>query len=189
MRVVVVTPPEPLVAWEAAAQHLKLDDDAADQAYVEGLIAAVAAHLDGPDAWLGRAIGVQTLEARFDLFTCASRVKLPFPPVIELVSIQYLDGQDVLQTADLGDFEVLGRELVSAGSSFAWEGGSLRREAVRVRYQAGYETLPAPIKAAILLMVGDLYANRETTIAGGSVTPVPMSLTVESLLAPYRVFA
>ena len=40
---------------------------------------------------------------------------------------------------------------------------------------------------AILLMVGDLYRNRETTGQGASpLGSIPMSTTVEALLAPYR---
>jgi hypothetical protein len=188
MRVIVVAPPAPVVAWEAAAQHLKLSDDASDRAYVEGLVAAVTANLDGPNGWLGRALGVQTLEARFDLISCGRSIKLPFPPIIELVGVKYLNALDVEQTADLGDFELLGRELVAAGSLFPWEGGSLRREAARVQYRAGYTTLPAPIATAILLMVGDLYANRATSVVGMTAAEVPMSVTVEDLLTPFRVF-
>jgi hypothetical protein len=54
--------------------------------------------------------------------------------------------------------------------------------------RAGYEVLPKPIRAAVLLMVGDLYRFRETVSVGVSSTAVPMSTTVESLLSPYRVF-
>jgi hypothetical protein len=48
--------------------------------------------------------------------------------------------------------------------------------------------VPAPIKAAVLLMVGDLYENRET-VAEGAPAPVEMSMTVERLLSPYRVWS
>ncbi|MNF18130.1 hypothetical protein D3C80_2220370 [compost metagenome] len=47
------------------------------------------------------------------------------------------------------------------------------------------DPMPAPIKAAVLLLVGDLYANREfqgeTTLTTGS--------TYSMLLAPYRSMA
>ena len=62
------------------------------------------------------------------------------------------------------------------------------REAVRLRYTAGYEALPAPIKAALLLMCGDLYENRETAVIGVSASKVPMAMAVENLLGPYRVY-
>lgn len=194
MRVVVVVPPAPVVTWDDASRHLNLGGDVTDQALVEGLIAAATAHIDGPsapDGGIGRAIGVQTLEARFDLWPprdCS--VELPFPPVIDLVSVKYLDANQVEQTGSLEDFELLGNELVPAGSIFPWEGGSTRREAVRIQYRVGYQEVPAPIKAAILLMVGDLYTNRQTTAVGTStgLAEIPMSVTVDRLLGPYRVY-
>ena len=42
---------------------------------------------------------------------------------------------------------------------------------------------------ALFIQVGDLYANRETTIAGATVSEVPMSVSVEKLLQPFRIFA
>ncbi len=63
----------------------------------------------------------------------------------------------------------------------------MRREAVRVRYRAGYESLPDAISVAILLMVADLYRNRMTT-QPGTQSVVPMSTTVEALLGPFRVY-
>ncbi len=185
MRVFVITPPDPLDLDEVKA-HLRVEGDDEDT-LIEAYVAAATSHIDGPDGWLGRAIGVQILEARCDTLTCGDCIRLPFPPVIELVSVSYLDATNVEQMADLEDFEVMGRDLVASDSNWPWVGGSTRREAVRIRYRAGYEAIPAPIKAAILLMVGDLYRNRET-VSAGAMTHVPMSTTVENLLAPFRVF-
>ena len=43
MRVVVVTPPVPVVTWEEAEQHLRLDGDVEQKPMVERLIAAATA--------------------------------------------------------------------------------------------------------------------------------------------------
>ena len=43
--------------------------------------------------------------------------------------------------------------------------------------------LPAPLRAAILLLVGDMYANRESGIVGVSHTDNP---TYDRLIWPYR---
>ena len=48
--------------------------------------------------------------------------------------------------------------------------------------------LQAPILAAVKLMVGDLWRNRDT-VAIGQVSQIPMSTTVEALLSPFRVWA
>ena len=47
------------------------------------------------------------------------------------------------------------------------------------------DTAPAPVKAAALLLVGDLYANRETL----SERPLSENRLYERLLAPYRKYA
>ncbi len=186
MRVVVITPPAPVVAWAEADAHLKLDGNTDQQAEVEAMVAAATAHIDGPTGWLGRAIGVQTLEARFDGFDCDLR--LPFPPVSSVTSVKYLDGDGVEQTLAADLYDDFGGLLEPAFGG-RWPTARRVREAVRVRYVAGYATLPHPIRAAILLMVGDLYRNRGEAVIGTISGQVAMSTTVTNLLAPFRVFA
>lgn len=191
MRVFVVTPPEPVVSLEEAKEHLRVDGPDEDD-LILAYIAAATGHIDGPDGWLGRSIGVQTLEMRFSLLSrpaCnGTAIRLPFGPVSELVAISYLDGQGDVQEADLADFVLYGDEVEPVGSTYPWEGGSMQREAGRIQYRAGYETLPSAIRAAILLITGDLYANRETAVVGTGAAAVPMSATPKLLLGPFRVF-
>lgn len=180
MRVVVVNAPDPVVSWEEAQAHLRLDGDA-EKAVVEGMIAAATAHIDGPSGWLGRAIGLQDLEARFDLVGIGSRIRLRYPPVAQLLSVTYLDHDDVEQEADIADFDLYDGELSPIAHRWPWDGGSLRRGAGRVTYRAGYDEVPPTVKTAILLMVGELYSNRELAALDdlGAVGP---------LLQPYRVY-
>jgi len=201
MRVIVIEAPAPVVTWEDADAHLELSGDVSQQVKVEGYIAAACEHLDGPEAEaeLGRALGLQTLEARFDMWEIGCGLKLPCPPVVDLVRVSYLDVNRQEITVDPSDYELIDRTVYPIAASWPWEGGYWGREAVRVRYRAGYvkdpdadpivSTLPAPIRAAILLMLGDLYANRETVAVGVSATPIGMSTTVEALLGPYRIFS
>ena len=185
MRIVVVEPPAPLVTWEDADQHLHLSGDTSQKAEVEAMIAAATQHIDGPNGWLGRAVGAQTLQARGAYFDC-DRFRLPFPPVISVTSVDYLDPDGIEQTAPPELYEVRGDEIVRAYGK-AWPTVRRDDESVRVTYQAGYAELPMPIRAAILLMVGDLYRFRDTA-AMVQMSEVPMSVTVQTLLAPFRVF-
>jgi uncharacterized phiE125 gp8 family phage protein len=197
MRVRLITPAQPVVTWAEADAHLKLDGDTSQQAFVEGLVAVATNHIDGPQGWLGRALGVQTLEARGESFWAAG-YRLPYPPHIDVLSVKYVDGDGSLQTLDPSAYALDDREVVPAHGT-AWPSPRASRASVQLRYRAGYvvnpaaaplvANVPAAIKAAILLMVGDLHRYRETAVAGTIAGAIPMSTTVENLLAPYRVFA
>lgn len=186
MRVVVVEAPKPVVTVEEAAAHLRVDAVAEEGPIIEAMIAAATAHIDGPDGWLGRAIGVQTLAVMFDPPQC-ELVRLPFLPIINLVAVNYFDAGSAAHSAQPSDVQLIGDEVMPTGSDWPWAGRALRRLGCRIQYRAGYEKLPAAIRAAILLMVGDLYRNRGET-AAGAISAVPMSVTVANLLAPFRVF-
>jgi uncharacterized phiE125 gp8 family phage protein len=194
VRAVVVERPEPFIDLVTAKEHVRVSHDD-DDAIISGMVSAAISHIDGPEAWLGRSLAPQTLELRLDAYPCDGLVSLPCGPVIDVLSVKYIDGAGVLQTIDPGAY--LADDLyVWPLYGTTWP--TLRRErgSARIRYRAGYVAdpaadplvaqLPDAIAAAVLLMVGDLYANRETTVAG-QVFAVPMSTTVEALLSPYRV--
>ncbi|WP_370308332.1 head-tail connector protein [Sphingobium abikonense] len=199
MRTLVVIPPEPVVTWEEAKAHLRLDGDD-ERAFVDALIAAATAHIDGPEGWLGRAIGLQTLEVRLPAFGVTS-IALPYPPVVDIVSIQYVDSAGEIASVGDDDYELSG-PLLRAAWTKSWptpQWLGCDGDVVRIRYRAGYainpdadpvvQNIPAPIRAAILLMVGDLYRFRASASDMNiTATAIPMSMTVESLLQPYRVY-
>ncbi|MDB5733227.1 MAG: hypothetical protein JWQ03_3122 [Variovorax sp.] len=187
MRVFVVTPPAAVVTLEEAKQHLKVEHDE-DDALITSMVAAATGHIDGPDGWLGRAIGLQTLEARLGAGYCSGRIVLPYRPIASVVSMKYIDSDGAEQTLAADQYSLRGHELWPA-FDVTWPTPRAEPEAVRVQYQAGYSSLPAAIRAAILLMVGDLDRNRTTVAAGANnVAAVPMSTTVENLLSPFRVY-
>lgn len=199
MRVVVVTPPAPVVTWEEADQHLRLEGDVEQKPMVERLIAAATAHIDGPQGWLGRALGLQTLETFLPAFGVTS-ICLPYPPAVDIVSIDYVDSGGETVAMEEADYELRGPMLRPAWPkswpSAQWRGSD--GETVRIRYRAGYavdpdadpimSNVPEPIKAAILLMIGDLWHARATVATGAAMAMVPMSATVEHLLQPFRVY-
>ena len=190
MIVRVITPPDPIVSWVDAQKHLRVENE--DQAYVEGLIAAATGWIDGPAGWLGRAIGLQTLE----LADCGfGNDRLPFPPLVTVESITYLgtDGLDHVMAE--GDFLQLMNGSIAPLAGQSWPAVGSSSEAVRVVYTAGYppvgdpavSTVPAAIKQAILLLIGHWYRNRETVVTGTIAASLPLS--VEALLSTYRVWS
>lgn len=185
MHVTVITPPAPVVAYADAKAHLRLDSDD-EQALVTTLVAAATGWIDGPAGWLGRSLGPQTLEARFSAFGC-DRIYLPFGPIgSPLGSIKYLDSPAVEQTLAGSVYTLLSDGSVNLNSGSSWPSIYSDPEAIRIRYPAGYASpaeVPAAIKAAIMLMVGFLYENREA-----SPEDALSSGAVRALLSPYRVW-
>lgn len=195
MRVVVVTKPEPIVSWAEAKEHLRLSQDL-EKALVERLVAAATIRNDGPAGRLGIAIGAQKLEILTDCFSDDLRL---FGPVLEIESVQYLDDNGAVQTVPSDIYEVRGDELCAAWGK-SWPYPSSRREAVRIRYWAGYgkrdpndttkwvNDVPETFKVAVLLYVGAWFENREETAIGVSVAALPDHVGAEALLHPYKVY-
>lgn len=186
MTVIVIEPPLPVVSVEDAKRHLRVDHSE-DDALIEGLIAAATAHLDGPDGWLGRALGGQVLEWRLDGWPCED-TSLPYPPLVSVISITVIDPE--------GDEQVW---PVPAPLYFEDMPAVRGRPGdIRIRYRAGYgayddsdppvwtNAAPAPIKVAIMMLVAQWYEVREAAVVVGSAEDMPNS--VKALVNPYRVY-
>jgi uncharacterized phiE125 gp8 family phage protein len=188
MTIAVITPPAAIVDLTAAKAHLRVDHND-DDLLIEGYIAAASGAVDGPDGWLGRAVGRQTLELSEDAFYCANGrgLELPCPPVVSIDMVKYDDENGAEQTLASSAYRLTSRARLELISGASWPSLRAGSDALRIRYLAGYEVVPAPIVASVLLMTGDLYANRETGVVGTVSAEVKMSTTVEALLAPFRI--
>lgn len=186
MNIVVITPPAAVVTLEEAKAHLRVDFDD-DNALISAMIAAVQGNLDGPDGWLGRAIGAQTLEMRLSSFNGrdgSGCIPLRCPPVTGQISVKYVDRDGIEQTIDSSAYRLVGDDMIAPAYNTCWPSARCDHESVKIRYTAGYPTLPPPIKAAILLHVGHLYENREAVSFENFATELPLG--AQWLLAPYR---
>lgn len=182
--------PAVAVTLAEAKAHLRVDHDV-DDSLITATIAAATSTVDGWSGILGRCLCTQTWEVKFPDWACGV-LRLPFPDVAaETVAVTYLDAADAEQTLDAATYDVVetisGSEIRRRPAS-SWPALSTRPAPVTVTAAFGYGAaadVPAGIRSALLLMVGDLYRNRET-VASGGVAAVPMSTTVEALLAPHR---
>lgn len=136
----VITPPEPFVTpADIAGTHTGTDPK------VAAVIAAVTEEIDGPDGWLGKALGEQELEWTGPNFTC----HLPCPPVLSIVSVKYLDQTGATKTLAASKYRLAGDVLLPVD---AWPTCSTRApDAVRVRYLAGYASVPERARQAVIL--------------------------------------
>jgi len=186
MRIAVITPPSSLVSLALTKKHLRVDFDDDDE-LITAYVAAACGHIDGPGAYLGRPIGAQVLELRDVAFPSAAyMLALPFGPALEIVSIKYRNVLGVDTTMAPETYGLDGLDIAPVGG-VSWPTTDQTPAAIKVRWRAGYEATPPAIVAAVLLMTGDLYANRETAVVGLTASGIPMSTTVENLLRPFRV--
>lgn len=186
----VVEPPEGLVvSLVEAKRHLRIDHTD-DDTYITALIGAATSILDGPNGYLGRCLLTQTLETRLTSFHCGN-VPLLYGPVQDIVSVQYNDGDGVLQTMDEDIYRIISGAPVKLAPVYGeyWPTVQAGNDAIVIQYNAGYgdtgADVPAPIRQAILLTVGHLFENRESVIVG--LNPAVMPLAADYLTSPYRV--
>lgn len=157
---------------------------------LEAMLTAIVEQLDGKDGILGRALVTQEWELMLDTFPCASTIKVPLPPLQSVESITYVDTAGATQTLPTSVYAVdIASEpgVVSLKYAQVWPATINQRNAVTIAFTCGYgaaEAVPGRLKAAIKLMVGDLFENREASILGVSRVDNP---TVDSLLFPFRV--
>lgn len=179
-----VTGSEPITLAEAKL-HLRVDH-ADEDAYITGLITAARIVCEQRT---GRSIPVSTWVARADDF--CDTLELPFPPLVSVSGVQYVDVYGATITISNTDYRVdQYSEPCRVVPVTEWPIADDRINAVIVTYQAGYTECPLPLKQWMLLAIGDMYENRTAserpmgTAAGNASVPHAF---VDGLLAAYRV--
>lgn len=179
-------------------------DDGVSHPDDELLLAFQDAAVDYAERFTGRSILFRTWEFSLDEFPARSLtipqqlpagIEVPRPPLVSIERFAFgPDSESELEEGvdftidDYGDKAIL-------RPTFFWP--SLIAPSPNIitcRFTAGYESeiepnsdldqMPGAIKAAILLLIAHLYANREAT-TDKQMQRVPLG--VESLLRPYRV--
>ena len=196
--------PEASPVWlEAAKVHLRVEDTA-ENATIQDCIDSAVGHIDGPDGWLNRCLITQAWAVDLDGWwglDCYGvwrprLLQLPLAPVSAISAVRYIDQSGVTQTLDPSNYHVFtGRDPgVQLITGFSRPALACHDRTVSIEFVAGYgdawTDVPAQIRRALLLMTGDLYANRETVVSGdrAASAEIVMTTTVESLLMPFRYY-
>lgn len=194
--VTVVTPPQGTPVDIATAKLQSRVIDTAEDSLVAVYLNAAQAIVE---AQIGRPLVQQTWRVQFDRFE--PTIRLPGGPVSAINSVSYIDESGAAQTLDSTQYSadtksVPARILPPPSGAFPyhqyWPWHAAVPGAVAVEYVVGYPpttdtppnygaNVPAPLKAAVLLLAADLYANRE---AGGAA--IVENPAVDRLLFPYR---
>jgi len=175
------------VSLAEAKLHLKIETaDTADDTLIAILIAAAR---ESAEQFTRRAFIAQTWELQKDCFE-DGEIQLRKTPVQSVTSIKYYDVNGVEQTLAT---TVYGLNQADEPNEVYLKYGQLwpqvrgEENDVKIRFVAGYTTVPSSVKAAILLIVGHLYENREDVVIGRQVNDLPKGS--KFLLEPYRLFS
>lgn len=184
---------EPIDLAEAKL-YLRVDHDYED-VLIESLITAARVWVE---IYTRRALCHETWDLRYQDFPQPWQpLIVPRAPLSSVTSITYLDVDGASQTWESSNYAV--RTLAGPTAGRGWiettsvtDYPALSSEAaypVTVRIVAGYShtgaQVPQGLKAAIYLLLGDLYASRQETITGTISSKA--QTTVERLIGPYRL--
>lgn len=182
-----VTPPASLpLDWLADVKgHLRLDADDERDRIMDVLVPAAATWAETST---GRALITQTWKVSADYFP-GEVITLPKPPLQTVKSVKYYDLAGVLQTlspsvytvdAPAGEKALPGRIYPVYGQY--WPLARAQRNAVVIEFDCGYgddaTAVPGLLRAAMLLVVAELFERREVAVAGTIINEVPLSASV-----------
>lgn len=181
---------EPLTLAECYT-HLRVEAVDSDGHPEDTLILGMAqAAREYCENFTGLSLALKDYEVRMDAFP--DPLELPHPPFVGLlagvtISDEISDNAIDEDTYTIDDYSGI---FATIKPTTTWPTLGTGNT-VRIRYRAGYGDeseaaghLPQAIRAAMLLVLGHLYKNREASTAEALTT---LPLGVESLLRPYRV--
>lgn len=189
-----VTSNEPVSLAEAKL-HCRIEHDAEDD-LIRAYISAVREHVE---EITGRALVEKLVQYRFDDFNDVLDYEFRPLPFRNLSSFTYLDVNDVEQTVPTSVYRVITSDrhaYITLRANQVWP--SLLSDEdypVQVTFIASpgtssgspsIPTIPAGLKAAMLLMIGDLYENRESQVTG---TIIAKSETAMNLIRPFKLWS
>lgn len=170
-------------------------DGTADDALITLLISAARQWVE---TYTRRALVTQTWDCRFwDFPHLGQPFVIPKAPLISVTSITYTDENSVEQTWASTNYSVrtfsgptAGRGLIRVTPDTDYPATLTESEwPVTVRVVCGYgaapQNVPAGIRSAISLLLGDLYTQRQETIVGTISSKT--QTTLDRLLGPYRL--
>lgn len=162
------------VLLDDARSHLRVTGSDEDMLITQQLAAAVAAVSERT----GRRLGSETWAASYA--SVSGDLNLPMAPVQSITSIQYWDASDVSQTALVSDFYFFADDdfaTLRPKAGKAWPSvNSNRADAITVTFVAGYSPIPAPLRTAVLMLLGHFFENREAVAVGLSVAEFPVGV-------------
>lgn len=182
MTLTLTTPGTAPVTLAEAKKQTRTEFFNDDDTLLTGLLAAAT---EWVERHTGRSLAEHTWTLTLDSFPAA--VRLPMPPTVEIVSIEYISEDGTTQTLAAGQYRLYGAggfdPFVRPAWATCWPAtADGEPDAVTIEYEAG-AACPTPVKQAILLLVSHLYENRE---ASTELALKDIPFGVDALLKDYR---
>jgi uncharacterized phiE125 gp8 family phage protein len=153
--------------------------------------------IDSATYWAESYTGYKLLDQKWiyylDKFPVGDIV-VPFPPLIAVTYVKYYNSSDVLTTlTEDTDYRVDIKSIPGRIEVInSWPGSYDKVNAVEIKFQCGYAAasgIEEDIRSAILMRIGDLYENRQSSyVSTGPLSAIDGTLTAKSLLDFYRIF-
>ena len=193
LRLVTAPATEPVTLSEAKAQVRVTTAD--DDTLLTNLIPAARQRVEDIT---GRSLITTVWDLVLSRWPCDGVIWFPQAPLVTVDAVTYTDQAGSSQTWAAANY------VVSAPSGPRAQAGSLRLvygasfpivlgqpDVISIRFTAGYgnaSSVPAPLKQAMLLLIGDWYENREDEVVDRMITNISaLQNSAKRLWGPYKV--
>ena len=185
------------VSLSEMKNHLRVDSDITiDDTLISSLIVAAREYVE---SFTSRALVTQTWYMHLNNFPAKDYIVLPFGNLQSVTSIKTKDKDGVETTltaatqylVDASD-ETAGRIVLPYSVSWLSLNNPYPFNPITIEFVCGYGlavAVPESIKAAIKLLVGDMYENRESQVIGMGTISIVENKTAVNLLTPYRIWS
>jgi len=188
MSAILTIPPalEPLSLLEAKA-HLKVETIIDDDLITRLIITA----RQQVESWIDKVLISQSWKIYLDNWPADGEIRLPVCPIMQVDDLRTYSDEDIAAVVDPShyyvDLAATPQRLILRGSR-TWLKPGRPVNGIEIEVTAGYgldgDSVPAPLREAMLLLIAQWYENRQLECANASSSPVPT--TLQALFAPYK---
>lgn len=182
-----------VIGLDEVKDHLRIPrGEPSEDDYLETLREVA---IDTVQSYTGRKLLTQTWYYYQDEWPSTDNIEMPFAPLqsVPATGIYYTNSTNDSTTFSSTEWAAdtasePGRIILEYDSEWPTSAVLDTNNPIRYEFVCGYTTpsnIPAPIKHATKMIISELYENREESLIGQSVTPMPW--VAKRLLAPYRM--
>lgn len=187
-----------VITLQEARSHLRVIPFGAPLAHPDDadILVMITAAREWAEEYIQRSISTQTLELALDEFPAQFEL---VPYVQSVTSIKYMDVNNVEQTITPLDYVVDNYSTpawIVPSYGISWPATYEAANTVKVRFVSGYTNglvpndapCPSMIIAAMKLIIGNLYDNRQQDVlANSAMSFTSLPLGIYTMLQPYRL--